>query len=142
MREIKFRAWHFGQNRMFSAEEMTKDQMALLPDGHFANISGEQLEKTVVYPHETMLPLQFTGLKDCKGREIYEGDILRYTESVWNVDSPPTYSLKTRIIVVDEASDLANDFNDTFGWNIPYSDNIEVVGNKFENPELLEESNG
>lgn len=38
MREIKFRAWHKEKKRMFSPEEMSQDQLALLPDGRFCNV--------------------------------------------------------------------------------------------------------
>lgn len=65
-----------------------------------------------------------TGLKDKNGKEIFEGDVLKH----WD-----------EIIIVEYENDFA-------GFNICYKlnrytlipENIEVIGNIYENPELLE----
>ncbi len=62
-REIKFRAWHFKANKMFSAEEIAEDQLTLLPTGKFINVSGSKTTLSVVFDLDVMLPLQFTGLR-------------------------------------------------------------------------------
>ena len=140
MREIKFRAWSFGLKKMFSAEEMTQDQMALLPDGHFANIHSHSVKLSRIFSHDEMLPMQFTGLFDKNGKEIYEGDVakvlwaegtyrgsaynggLNYTEfGVMKFDDG-RFSFHLKDSLLEESSeDLI----------------IEVIGNIYENPELL-----
>jgi len=78
--------------------------------------------------------MQYTGLHDKNGKEIYEGDIVKYYQS-------PNYSKNWRTEVVSfedgcfapkpgyTGSDDLSDFT---------NEGFEVIGNIYENPELLE----
>jgi uncharacterized phage protein (TIGR01671 family) len=124
MREIKFRAWNGKMEKMFSAEDMAEDQMTLLPTGQFINVSSESTKLSIIYPLDAMLPLQYTGLKDKNGKEIYEGDIVKVPQFPrplfvkWDYNG---YHLFENIC--NEAS--LGGVED------------EVIGNIYENPELL-----
>ena len=76
--------------------------------------------------------MQFTGLLDKNGKEIYEGDIIRYETLHYDPsegDSPCSFSqveYRGSSFVFDEG--LLDD------WG---ADDIEVIGNIYENSELL-----
>ena len=132
MREIKFRAWHFKLNRMFSAEEMTEDQMALLPNGKFANINSISTQLSQIFQHDVMLPLQFTGILDSRGKEIYEGDILKFKEWSWSKKQGNIYKDTFVKVVWFHAGFILE--GSKFEWDFEKG---EVVGNIYENPELI-----
>lgn len=124
MREIKVRAWHVKQQKMYSAEELGRDQLTLSADGRgFVNVSGESTECSIFYG-EGMIPLEYTGLHDKNGQEIYEGDCFKGfidgEEFTWE-------------IAMDED-------RDTLGWSINpgQAETGEVIGNIYHNPELIE----
>ena len=113
MREIKFRAWKDGE-------------MMYQPLGtHYG------LYRFIGFIPEESPLMQYTGLKDKNGKEIYEGDILEHDQ--WGVK-------------------VVKDIRDTFRTNsaaydaVAYSeedtqsDCSTVIGNIYQNPELLEES--
>lgn len=91
--------------------------------------------------------MQFTGLLDKNDKEIYEGDIIKYTRYGWrcfrhlkdNTDLITYYAI--------EWSDRYCAFrseNKSVGGSLIFDDNraerneIEVIGNIYQNPELLE----
>ena len=136
MRVIKFRGWNAKQKRMFSCAEMVTDQMTLLPDGRFINVSSSSTRLSVIYPSGKFIPLQFTGLLDRNGVEIYEGDIL----------GPKLYRGITdynfQVIFKDGSFKLSGKLSgfktliESLSYARKVGNDYEVIGNIYENPEL------
>ncbi len=87
--------------------------------------------------HRNFILMQYTGIKDSKGVEIYEGDIVAVT-SVEYPDECATsdifFSNDTAFSVRSSESDYDIGLSLTWGgWS-----SIEVIGNIYENPELIE----
>lgn len=124
MREIKFRAWHLSQERMFSAEQMSEDQLTLLTTGRFINVSGVSTKLSRIYEHDEMIPLQYTGLKDKNGKEIYEGDIM-------------DYGLGRTFYISFVGGSFVATFNErVINTMIPFY-NYSAIGNIYETPHLI-----
>jgi uncharacterized phage protein (TIGR01671 family) len=131
MREIKFRGrekesnkWVFGYARHWKCCY-----------GDEWHIQGENDNVHIVIP-ETVG--QFTGLKDHKGREIYEGDIVK----VINDGEESFHVVKYMVDEDYPAFDLDPVLNDGECNSLSYSLNaldtkIIVIGNIYDNPELL-----
>lgn len=156
MREIKFRGWHTGANKMFSAEEMAADQLTLLPTGNFINVHGGSTAMSTIYQRDKFIPLQFTGLKDKNGKEIYEGDIFRIEEEADGPDRiiyvvvtwVKEWAMFCTLLVEDEYKAYLSiglkALDEPLFWLYTLEDTNSrkhfLCGNIYQNPELLNDS--
>jgi hypothetical protein len=131
-REIKYRAWLKEEKKMVNVETID-----------FSEKSIQYLEKNEIIDAyllrtkflEDVEIMQYTGLKDKNGKEIYEGDILKYK-------FPYDRRLKHVSLVKFIETEASFGLKDIYGNEIPLyritaNNYFEVVGNIYENPELL-----
>lgn len=132
MRTIKFNCWHVIQRKMYSAETLYIDGMAIDPNGrNFVNASGVSV-KLNQYSDDKMIPLQFTGMLDKNGREIYDGDILRCD------DNNEDHEEFTTEVWFHEGKFLTREYAfPVSSWACNPNCWCEVIGNIYENLELL-----
>jgi len=110
MRDIKFRAWNLEHSKMF-------DWNYIVEACWLAFDLSEGNNDEVI--------MQFTGLLDKNGKEIYENDVI---ETV----------IDGEFVIYQVCFDVDRDFN---GWNVTPQDAeyADILGNVFENPDLLEQ---
>lgn len=117
MREIKFRCWvenkHFPKDN-FMDYNPSYTSFGECEEIELNNLLNKGLKK--LHDWDVIVIMQYTGLKDKNGKEIYEGDIVKRFEEDENPEQV-----------------IWNDFNCRV-WN---ERDIEVIGNIYENPELL-----
>ena len=131
MREIKVRGWDTKRKKMWSAEELGRDQLTLSPDGRgFVNVSGMSTRMSQFLSH--IIPLEYTGLKDKNGVEIYGGDIICYS-SVELEDDKGVVEYEVRRYAGFSLKSIQ-----TRQFSFLSNGNNKVIGNKHQNPELLE----
>ena len=136
MREIKFRAWDKSHCKMYlvnSVNYTISGSIWYVVTGWTKN-DNKEIKNCL---HDDLELMQFTGLRDKNGNEIYEGDVVEYK-------FPDTPFDKGRITTgeISYLEDKASFrlINDEYG-ELPIHDDIdiEVVGNIYENSELIKE---
>jgi uncharacterized phage protein (TIGR01671 family) len=82
--------------------------------------------------------MQFTGLRDKNGKEIYEGDVIEATSE--NYDDPIVFEVKpTEGGTYLFPEEMANEFIPLLEDADDQECQLKVIGNIYENPELLKE---
>ena len=124
MREIKFRAWVPANTGLTKYDGLWQvigigwnTNQCLVRRGSVFAESIFDLSKVIL--------MQFTGLKDRNGVEIYDGDIIRGMHDF----GPGGFVEKTAQVHSHET--------DGYQWNYWIILTMEVIGNIYKNPELL-----
>ena len=122
MREYKFRAWD-------KRKEKFRDDVYIDGDGNLYEFSKKTGYGTAIsYLNDEYIDVtQCTGLVDKSGQEIYEGDVYHLGDE----------NIKY-IVVWHDASLIGNQIGTSGYAGLSYwQDDIEILGNIFENPELI-----
>jgi len=143
-REIKFRAWdrfrmiHF-DTMTIGITKVTKKE----PSNPYVYFKNDTFKGSVMLGnHEIM---QYIGLKDKNGKEIYEGDVIEFIHPL----VVPVKNWRAKVVFDEQTASfgiiggnttvkgIIQPFSD---WDEPQEDLlqfIEIIGNIHENPELL-----
>lgn len=117
MREIKFKMWDKLNKKMFDPSPLNL------------------IEKVYFVRKDDLILLQYAGLKDKQGKEIYEGDILEFDDGFKGVVEFENGSFGVRRF----GQKLLGLYH---YWNFCKTNHSEIIpkiiGNKFKNPKLLE----
>jgi len=116
MREIKFRVWMGDPNDYRQGEIMSAD--VAFNENYIEFGEYGELKPT----DECSFIMQFTGLKDKNGKEIYEGDLL-------------THKFYKKPVAVEWDNCLAMFTSGDI--SLTGTTSLEVIGNIYENPELI-----
>jgi len=96
------------------------------------------LNETIDHNKPTDILMQYTGLKDKNGKEIYEGDVVEW---VWENGNIYREVVKWKEIPTEETSCFGFEFSGDLISKYGGRDTVEIIGNIYENPELLETLN-
>ena len=132
-REIKFRAWDKVEKAFVVPLDFCITGMGqllltksneLISFGEFKEIADDRY-----------LVMQYTGLKDKSGREIYEGDIIKFiykyrilNAEVYFCEILYEWRLKKQFLIGEKI---------TMPFSLLIESDFEIIGNIYENPELL-----
>jgi hypothetical protein len=126
-REFKFRVWSPDNKEMYHVDDIYQlvfnvDCINFIPryeDHH--DLTYFTTHESPDETEKTMVVMQYTERKDKKGREIYEGDI----------------DTKSRVVkFIDGAWHVVQSNGQTYDYLYNMA-NIEIIGNIYENPELI-----
>ena len=128
-REIKFRAWLKEDKKMENVKTMdfTDKTIRCLKKNEFINA---YLLRRVSFDDVELM--QYTGVKDKNGKEIYEGDIVILNDAEEENKCIVKYKYGSYILVDGDLRENLSNVEAKF---------LEVVGNIYENKNLLEENN-
>ncbi len=134
MKEVKYRVWNKKTKKMISPEKLQEMSVFAIKD-------DLPLEKFMVLPiDDDYVLLEFTGLRDKNGVEIYESDILNLLG--WNEYEPKVPDNEIRYVDFKEGCFTVIEFGANPGWcniNMVEPGLCEVIGNTYEDKEIVGE---
>lgn len=137
MREIKFRCWDIENKKMLEVQELD----------YADSYDGQPMIRTTMYNDyfdtEDMILMQYTGLKDKNGKEIYEGDIIYCKQYIGG--NCVEYCIEKGYVCFNDGEfglyRKQGYYQSLYKFK-EYDYEFEVIGNIYDNPELLGGNNG
>ncbi len=115
MREIKFRYWDMADKKL----------------DYFDLVTASEIPVKILKLYPIM---QYTDLLDKNGKEIYEGDIVKYRDGIGEIMWYDQADMLGYHIHRDNGGNNITEFAHRHGLETA---DIEIIGNIYENPELL-----
>lgn len=131
MREYKFRAWDSWWDKMYYFD--FAKNIEATPDDELKGLWILHKEGSVYAIQDKIKIMQYTGSKDKNGKEIYEVDIVLYDRNIHKDIDAAKFKVvwaKDRYVLQEIKHKY---YIDDVTWEL-----IEVIGNIYENPELLD----
>lgn len=126
----RYRAWDSAKKEIF------KDTFAITESGQVVVVEQESVASSPDYVFvDHLVIMQSTGLKDKNGKEIFEGDIVRQVRTQPITENETITGV---VIMIEGAWLIMNDCEQLASYLWSETDENEIIGNVYENPELLE----
>ena len=135
-REIKFRVWDKVNKKWIDDSDIAINQQGLLFIRYEGQVAFDSISLTKSKTYEISL---HTGLKNKNGKEIYEGDIVKFG----NRKTEVRYIAGSfKVEQVDYREFMEGNKHKAWVNLDVENNNIETIGNIYENPELLKTAKG
>ncbi|HEL9623737.1 TPA: hypothetical protein U0J94_001137 [Streptococcus suis] len=144
----KFRVWHKELERLMSVQIMWLDEGEISE----LELNDSLMNESIPVHRDDVILMRSTGLFDANGKEIFEGDVLTYLDD----DNIPIY--ENAVVKIGQHTNVDTLFERkpvyigvfvevqkgtaTFDVDRMYNDyegRLTIIGNIYENPELVEE---
>ncbi len=131
-RIIKFRVWDGKQMYFFNLRDLYNEGLEV----NLKDFDSKHLAQNTQLPYENMPVMQYTGLKDKNGIEIYEGDILTCQTKQMGFPNKGVVVYCNAHFAIETnnyASENTDQLLHTHFWN---NENFEIIGNIHSNQNL------
>lgn len=134
-REIKFRAWDKIDKKLRYDIEILFSRNSIINNKFCVDFSGiDDAEETDL---ENINLMQYINLKDKNGKEIFEGDIVEVSHSAWHLNCEVKYFEQATCFGIESLDKIDKGVRKSFKNVIEEGLTVKVIGNIYENPELL-----